>query len=102
MKAGSVTLQTLITLLTPLLDRPVVDKTGLTGEFDFDLRFAGASLRLPGSGRGAAVSPAAPPEPGGPPSIFTALPEQLGLRLDAQRGPVDVLAVLGAELPTEN
>jgi uncharacterized protein (TIGR03435 family) len=105
LKAGSATMTTLITLLTPLLDRPVVDKTGLTGLFDFDLRYegsVGAPTAFLARGRGAAVSPAAPAEPGNGPSLFTALQEQLGLRLDAQRGPVDVLAVHSAEPPTEN
>jgi len=102
LKAGSATMATLITLLTPMLDRPVVDKTGLTGEFDFDLRFDRAGTGF-ARGRGAsAVAPTAPSEPGAGPSIFTALQEQLGLRLDAQRGPVEVLAVQSAELPTGN
>ena len=102
-RAGSVSMATLITYLTPLLDRPVVDKTSLTGNFDFDLRYDGAAtLPLIGRGRGAAVAPDAPADPANGPSIFTALSEQLGLRLEAQRGPVDVLAIKRAELPSEN
>lgn len=102
MKAGSVTMATLVTLLTPLMDRPVVDKTGLTGTFDFDLRYDGAAASFLGRGRAAAVSPDLPSDPARAPSIFTALQEQLGLRLESQRGAVDVLAVVSAELPTEN
>jgi uncharacterized protein (TIGR03435 family) len=102
MKAGSVTMATLITLLTPLMDRPVVDRTGLMGNFDFDLRYDGAAMSFPGRGRATAVAPDVPSDPARAPSIFTALQEQLGLRLDPQRGSVDVLAVLQAELPTEN
>jgi uncharacterized protein (TIGR03435 family) len=101
MKAGSATMTTLISILTPTVDRPIIDRTGLVGLFDFDLRYAGAGL-LVGRGRGAAVSPDAPVGTANLPSLFTALQEQLGLRLDAQRGPVDVLAVQSAELPTEN
>jgi uncharacterized protein (TIGR03435 family) len=101
LKAGSATMTTLISILTPTVDRPIIDRTGLVGMFDFDLRYAGGGMLL-GRGRGAAVSPDAPVDPAGLPSLFTALPEQLGLRLDAQRGPVDVLAVQSAELPTEN
>lgn len=101
-KAGSVTMATLVTFLTPLMDRPVVDRTGLSGVFDFDLRYDGATIpgtgRL-GGGRGPALGAAADPAAA---SIFTALQEQLGLRLDPQRGPVDVLAVVRAELPSEN
>ena len=102
MKAGSVTMATLVTLLTPLMDRPVVDKTSLTGTFDFDLRYDGAAASFPGRGRATAVAPDLPSDPARAPSIFTALQEQLGLRLDPQRGAVDVLAVVAAELPTEN
>jgi uncharacterized protein (TIGR03435 family) len=103
MKAGSVTMATLLTFLTPLLDRPTVDKTRLMGNFDFDLRYDGvATMPLIGRGRGAAVSPDAPADPAKGPTIFTALQEQLGLKLDSQRGSVDVLAIKRAELPTEN
>src|SRR5688572_13787300 len=102
MKAGSVTMATLITVLTPLMDRPVVDKTGLTGNFDFDLLYDGAATPFLGRGRATAVSPDVPSDPARAPSVFTALQEQLGLRLDSQRGAVDVLAVVSAELPTEN
>ena len=102
MKAGSVTMATLITVLTPLLDRPIVDKTGLTGNFDFDLRYDGAAASLPGRGRATAVSPDVPSDPARAPSVFTALQEQLGLRLDPRRGAVDVLALVSAELPSEN
>ena len=102
-KAGSVAMTTLVTFLSPLMDRPVVDRTGLTGTFDFDLRYDGGTtvgLGRLGGGRGV-TAPTAPADPGAP-SIFTALQEQLGIRLDPQRGPVDVLAVIRAELPTEN
>ena len=103
MKAGSVTMATIITVLTPLMDRPLVDKTGLTGMFDFDLHYDGAAATpLPGRGRATAVSPDAPSDPARAVSIFTALQEQLGLRLDPQRGAVDVFAVVSAELPTDN
>jgi uncharacterized protein (TIGR03435 family) len=103
MKAGSVTMTTLIMLLTPSLDRPVVDNTGLTGTFDFELRYAGARMAVGLGAGGAGVSPETAADPAdGAPSIFTALQEQLGLRLEATRGPVDVLVVHQAELPSEN
>ena len=102
MKGGSVSMATLITVLTPLMDRPLVDRTGLMGNFDFDLRYETAGTSLPGRGRATVISPDTPSDPARAPSIFTALAEQLGLRLDSQRGSVDVLAILQAELPTEN
>ena len=55
-----------------------------------------------GRGRAAAVSPDSAPEPGSLPSLFTAPQQQLGLRLDAQRGPVDALVVHEADLPAEH
>jgi len=64
---------------------PVVDRTGLNSAFDFDLRFA---ARAPG-----APADASAREPGTPPSLFVALEEQLGLRLERTRGPVDVLLI---------
>ncbi len=72
------------TLSRTELNRSVVDKTGLTGAFDVNLKWA-ADLS----------------EPGADPSVFTALQEQLGLRLDASRGPVEVLVIDRVEKPTQ-
>jgi len=82
-------------LSTPIanLGRPVVDKTGLTGEFDFDFEFT-----FTPAGPNTAPAPADPLAP----SLFTALQEQLGLKLEAAKGPVKVLVVDSAERPTEN
>jgi uncharacterized protein (TIGR03435 family) len=105
MKAGSTTIAGLIMLLSPSLDRPVIDKTGLAGAFDFDLRYMGAGPGFVGGlrGRGAPLPTTdAAPEPGDPPSVFTAVREQLGLRLEADRGAVEVLVVDSAERPTAN
>jgi uncharacterized protein (TIGR03435 family) len=96
--------------LSSLVGRPVTDSTGLTGKYDYVLSFA------PEEGRGmiAGVPPpppgadgpggafASPPQDAGP-TIFTALQEQLGLRLDQKKGPVDLLIVDHVEkVPTEN
>src|SRR5262245_2301395 len=59
------------------VDRPVIDMTGLTGTYDMRLAFKPAN---------------APPEDPGP-TIFTALTEQLGLRLEARKGPVEVIVI---------
>jgi uncharacterized protein (TIGR03435 family) len=76
----------------------VVDQTGLAGNFDVDLTWTPDQLRPPSP----VGAPALPPiDPNGP-SIFTALQEQLGLKLDAQRGLVDVLVIDRVEKPTEN
>jgi uncharacterized protein (TIGR03435 family) len=68
--------------------RTVVDRTGLTGLYDFEMSFA------PEAGPGAASSEH--------PSLFTALQEQLGLKLDPEREVVDVLIADSIQRPTEN
>ncbi len=78
-----------------ILDRPVVDKTGLTGRFDFDLTWAPDASQFGGE------VPVAPADASSPP-FFTAIREQLGLRLEATRGPVEVLVVDDAERPSPN
>jgi uncharacterized protein (TIGR03435 family) len=77
------------------LNKPVVDGTGLSGVFDATLRFT--PDRIP-NGPGV---PDYSIDPDGP-SIFTALQEQLGLKLNARTGPVDVLVIDRAELPSAN
>jgi uncharacterized protein (TIGR03435 family) len=78
--------------------RLVVDRTGLSGSFDIELTFDPSSA--------AKAPPDAPPGPlsrdDTAPSIFTALQEQLGLKLDAERGPVEVLVVEKLVPPTDN
>jgi uncharacterized protein (TIGR03435 family) len=69
--------------LAGIVDRLVVDKTGLAGSFDGDLTWT-PDPNVDTSG----------------PSIFTALQEQLGLKLESARGPIEVLVIDGAELPT--
>ncbi|MGH9240632.1 MAG: TIGR03435 family protein [Vicinamibacterales bacterium] len=84
--------------LTRILSRPagrtVIDRTGLTGLYDFVLRWA--PEQRPGGSAGGAPTAAAPEGP----SLFTALRDQLGMKLEAQRGPVDYLVVDHIERPT--
>ena len=70
------------------VDRPVLDKTGLTGKYDFKLTWT-AGLNTPRDDSEA-------------PSAYTALQDQLGLRLEPQRAPIEVLVVDNAEKPSEN
>lgn len=81
-----------------VLDRPVIDKTGLQGRWDFTLtwtpdetQFAGFGVRIPTS-----------TDPNAPPVLFTAIQEQLGLKLDSVRAPVEVLVIDRVEKPSEN
>jgi uncharacterized protein (TIGR03435 family) len=99
--AGGVTMAQLAVKLSPLVNRVVADRTGLSGRFDFELQWTpdGLPQRAPGT-------PSDQPlrvnghevDPNGP-SIFTALREQLGLALDSRNGPVDVLVIDGASPP---
>jgi uncharacterized protein (TIGR03435 family) len=93
----SVTIPALIKLLTGPAGRPILDQTGLTARYDFELKY---SPEL--TSGGAAVGPdATPPDPNAP-SIFTAVREQLGLRLEPSRGTVEVLVIEHVENPSEN
>ena len=81
-----ITMTLLTGVLSDITGRAVADKTGLTGYYDFQLDWAPDD---------------APPDPTRP-SIFTALQEQLGLKLESEKGPVRVLTIERAEMPTEN
>jgi bla regulator protein blaR1 len=90
----------LVTVLARTLGRTVVDKTGLTGRYDFSLEYAPEEGGPPPAG-GAGGAPPPPPADSGP-SIFTALQEQLGLKLESTKGPVDVIVIDHIEKPTAN
>jgi uncharacterized protein (TIGR03435 family) len=69
-------------------EKPVVDQTNLSGRYDFTLTWTPDSIRAA--------------EPNAPPSLFTAVQEQLGLKLESTHAPADVLIVEAATQPTEN
>jgi uncharacterized protein (TIGR03435 family) len=79
-----------------LLGRNVIDGTGLTGKFDVRLKWAIEPLSAP-AGPGVA-----PPSDQTGPSLFTALQEQLGLKLESAKGPVEVLLIDRIEKPSAN
>jgi len=89
MTAGAVELTPLLGMLAQGLGRPVLDKTGLVGRFDFDFKAAPPN--------GPATGPLADLPP-----ISTALEDQLGLKLERGRGLVDVLVIDRLEMPTDN
>lgn len=74
----------LVKYLSDQSGRQVIDETGLTGKYDFQLVFAPDLGEIEG------------------PSLFTALQEQLGLKLESKKGPVEVIVIDGAEKPSEN
>lgn len=76
------------------LDRQVYDKTGLTGNYNFTLTFAPLQSVSAGAGTASEASDR--------PSIFTALEEQLGLKLEPSKGQVEVLVIDHVERPSEN
>jgi uncharacterized protein (TIGR03435 family) len=97
-------------MLGEQLGRPVRDETGLKGKYDFTLDFApepgqgpmrGMPMPMPGPG-GEGRGPAPDSQEGGP-SLLTAVQEQIGLKLESKKGPVDTLVIDHAEkVPTEN
>lgn len=97
--ATSVNIPYLTRYLSQLLRRPVLDKTGLTGIYDFTLDFVPDAGRTPVSS--ATDDNTLPPDPGGA-SIFTAIQQQLGLKLEPGRGPVETLVIDHVERPSGN
>ena len=96
-------MQFLAHALSAIVGRSVVDKTGLTGIYDFSLNWTPdqGSMPMPGPGAGGPPRGDAPVDPNGP-SLFTALEEQLGLKLESQKGTVDVIVIDHIDLPSEN
>jgi uncharacterized protein (TIGR03435 family) len=90
----------LVMMLSQQLGRQLVDQTGLKGTYDFTLQWTSDM------GLGGGVLPVAPDSAGandaGGTSIFTALQDQLGLRLESTKGPVDTIVVDHIEEPSEN
>lgn len=82
-------------LQTIVLDRPVIDRTDLKGKYDFDLAWTPEAGQFEGHGAGM-------PTDANAPSIFTALQEQLGLRLDSRKAAVESMVVDHAERPDDN
>jgi uncharacterized protein (TIGR03435 family) len=95
-KAEGITLEDLAQKLTrslsDVLGRVVIDQTGLTGRYDLTLKWTSdmTTSTTPNS------------EPDAPPDIFTAIQEQLGLKLESTKAPVPVLVIDHVEMPSEN
>jgi uncharacterized protein (TIGR03435 family) len=100
LKARGSTLAALASSLSTFAGRIVVDRTGLPGGFDADLTWTPDNLPRAQSDQPVTVNGIAI-DPNGP-SLFTALQEQLGLKLESTKGPVDVLVVDRAEKPAED
>jgi uncharacterized protein (TIGR03435 family) len=85
---GAGTIARLILDVQNHADRPVIDTTGLAGNFEWEVKFTRAAL-------GGGVTPGS-----NVPEVFTAFREQLGLTLDPQIGPAEVLVIDRVEMPT--
>jgi uncharacterized protein (TIGR03435 family) len=100
--------RSLAMVLSFVLGRPVVDQTGLTESYDFDLKWSEEfNAQTIAKEKGVAVPPDAHP-PGAPesdpagPSLFTAIEKQLGLKLESAKGPVEIIVIESAERPSAN
>jgi uncharacterized protein (TIGR03435 family) len=101
LQAGKVTMTQLANVLSDVLGRPVIDKTEFTGTFDVKLEFTPEGTAFGADGFG----PPGGPPPGldtSGPSIFTVIQDQLGLKLESQKGPGQVLIIDHAEKASEN
>jgi uncharacterized protein (TIGR03435 family) len=92
LRAQGIPMSRLVDILSVNLDRIVVDKTGLTGKYDMTLQWS------PDDVMNHPHDTSAPPAP----SLFTALQEQLGLKLESTKGPVDTIVVDHVAMPSEN
>lgn len=111
-RGGDVPMPELIRSLSMLLGRPVLDRTGVTPHFDVDFTFTpddttAGLMMTSGSVAGhretlAAAAASAANDPRAPPTLQASLREQLGLRLDTAKGPVEVLVIDRVEKPAAN
>lgn len=100
MTAGGMQLDDLARTLSQFVAGVVVNKTGLKERYDIQLNYAPEGRGVgPGPGLGGPDAPQVDPNL---PSLFTALQEQLGLKLESQRGPVEVVVIDRVEQPTED
>lgn len=95
------TMDVLATQLSSMVGRTVINKTGLTGKYDIKLSWTPDQAQGGAFRDGPPDREAAAPADSGP-SIFTAIQEQLGLKLESQKGPVEIVVVDHVEKPTEN
>ena len=104
--AQGVEMSNLVRILSQQTGRTVIDKTGLTGKFDFTLKMPAmhGPTPMPHAKDGAAASGAedAAPDDSGEASIFTDVEEQLGLKLESQKAPLPVYVIDHIEQPSEN
>jgi len=99
--ANAMPLSSLIALLQAYAGRPIIDKTDLKGLFDITLQFSLETATTDADSTTGQAIPIPALDPSGP-SVFTAIQEQLGLRLEPATGPIEVLVVDSVQKPSEN
>jgi uncharacterized protein (TIGR03435 family) len=95
----------LVQILSSQLGRTVVDKTGLTGKYDFSWQFTPSQAQIRAAGGLTPPSDGAPsivPDDPEGTSLFSAVQEQLGLKLEAGKGPVEIIVIDHIEKPSDN
>lgn len=95
-------ISTLVNLLAQDVDRPILDRTGLAGRYDFKLQWTPDDSAVQTSLGGAPDGNSAPPPDTNGLSLFTALQEQLGLKLKSGKGPVEIIVIDHVERPSGN
>jgi uncharacterized protein (TIGR03435 family) len=83
-----------------VLDRPVVDQTGLTGRYDFTLKWTPDEFQF--RNFGAQLPKPAADAPDAPPDLMTAMQQQLGLKIEGTKAPVEILVIDHVEKPSAN
>ena len=91
--AHPASMEILAAFLSRQVDMPVVDETDLKGNFDFTLEWSTERMQQKADADGTALAV---------PTLFAALPQQLGLRLESRKVPIDILVIDRAEKPSEN
>jgi uncharacterized protein (TIGR03435 family) len=105
MTAKASPISNLVSTLSGSLGRPVLDKTGLTGKYDFTLKWSPdeSQMQAPPGGAGPPNGPAPIGSPdSGAPTLLIAIQEQLGLKLESGKGPVVLIVIDHIEKPSEN
>jgi uncharacterized protein (TIGR03435 family) len=101
LESTGTTTEMLAHVLAQHLSRTVVNKTGLTGNYDYTLQWTPDDVVTPTGGDAGPGKSDISPDAGGP-TLLTALEEQLGLKLESQKGTVDVIVIDHIDLPSEN
>jgi uncharacterized protein (TIGR03435 family) len=104
LEADGIAIEQFVDHLSHVVGRVVVDNTGLKGSYSFKLQWTPGDedQMLKGMGPGPDGRPAPPPADASGPTLFTALQEQLGLKLESQKAPVDTLVIDHVEKPSGN